>query len=298
MATIKSALAEAQSTLERTCPSPRLDAEILLAVALAKSRPHLHAWPDKSLTDDQYRRFKNAVEKRALGTPVAYITGEREFWSRKFTITPDVLIPRPETELLVEITLELISRKRKCRVIDLGAGSGAIAVTLAAERPVLQVVATDICAKALQVAEINAARYTADNIEFVQSDWFGDLSQDTFDLIISNPPYIAENDPHLVREDIRFEPQKALISGPDGLDDIRKIASQSVGRLAGGGYILFEHGYDQAPAVGALLSALGYNSVRHYRDMQGHARVTSAQHAPGCTADRVTAKKRRTDSTP
>lgn len=280
MASIKSALAEAQAALHHLHSATRLDAEVLLAATLDTSRSHLHAWPDKILSEDQHRRFAEAVALRALGTPVAYITGNREFWSRSFAVTPHVLIPRPETELLVEIALDLVSGNPASDILDLGTGSGAIAVTLAAERPMLRIVATDISDDALRIAETNANRHTPGSIEFVRGDWFDALPQDTFDLIVSNPPYIREDDPHLLSEEIRFEPRAALVSGADGLDAIREIAAQSPEKLKVGGFVLLEHGYDQAEAVGALLSSRGFCNVRHYQDLQGHVRATSGQRSP------------------
>lgn len=280
MATIGTLLEQARSRLAKVSDSPRLESEILLAHALGKERCHLHAWPEKTPIPSQREYFEAVLEKRARGFPIAYLTGVREFWSREFLITPDVLIPRPETELLVEIALELLFEDREASVADLGTGSGAIAVTIALERPKARVAGADISEKALGVAARNAATHNANNVEFFLGHWLEALPAGNFDLIVSNPPYIAENDPHLQQGDVRFEPKTALVSGKDGLCAIRAIARETPQRLSPGGHLLFEHGYDQADAVGALLHRLGYRSIRHYRDLQGRHRATLAQH-PG-----------------
>lgn len=271
---IKTLLFEASERLAPTSDSPRADAEILLAHVLGKGRTYLFAWPEKQLEPEQESLFLDLIARRQTGEPIAYLTGTREFWSREFLITPDVLIPRPETELLVELALDRIPQDQACVVADLGAGSGAIAVTVALERPKARVWASDISGAALAVAKANAERQGARNVEFVLSDWLDGLPPLPYDLIVSNPPYIAEHDPHLAEGDLRFEPTGALASGPDGLDAIRRIAADARGRLKPGGALLLEHGYDQAEAVQALLCGLGYRDVASHRDLLGHGRVT------------------------
>lgn len=272
--TIKELLRQAAETLAATSYSPRADAEILLAHVLGKSRTYLFTWPEKQLEPEQEKCFRELIARRQAGEPIAYIVGAREFWSREFLVTPDVLIPRPETELLVELALERIPQDRPCLIADLGAGSGAIAVTIALERPQATVLASDISAQALTVAKANAERLGARNVEFVLSDWLDGWPPQRFDLIVSNPPYIVEGDPHLAEGDLRFEPAGALASGKDGLDAVRRIAADARQWLKPGGALLLEHGYDQAEAVQALLREFGYTDVASQRDLLGHGRVT------------------------
>lgn len=207
--------------------------------------------------------------------PIAYLTGEREFWSRTFRVTPDVLIPRPDSELLVELSLSLLSDTKSGKIIDLGTGSGILAVTLAAEMPFLHVVATDISPDALAVAKENAARLNTNNVKFLASRWFEKITTTDFDLVISNPPYIAESDPHLQLGDVRFEPQTALISDDHGLRDIRILAEQARQHLKIGGSLLLEHGYKQANTVQAIFNDLKYSQVATHYDLSGNPRVTS-----------------------
>ncbi len=265
--------------------SSRLDAEVLLAHCLNKPRSHLLAWPDKVLQSAQRQQFKQLLQKRIDGQPVSYLTGMREFWSMDFTVTPDVLIPRPETELLVETALARLPCT-SLHVADLGTGSGAIAIALAKERPNWQMIATDQSQAALQIAEANAARQNLCNIKFRHSDWFASLSDKSFDLIISNPPYIAVTDPHLEQGDVRFEPQQALASGVDGLDDIRKIIARSPTHLKPNAWLMLEHGYNQSSAVQKLLEGTPqqnmencqqYTRIESLADLSGQCRVTIAQ---------------------
>jgi len=275
--TIRSALTEAVDRLCDTTPSARLDAEVLIAHELGRNRSYLRAWPEKTLTRDETLRIRTAVEKRASGMPIAYLTGKKEFWSREFTVSPSVLIPRPETEELVELALSLIPTGAPYRIADLGTGSGAIAVTIAAERSNSQLIASDLCPRALAVATANAARHNTINVSFFLSNWFDSIPAMTFDLIVSNPPYIAENDPYLDQGDVRAEPRTALTAGDDGLAALNTIARQAKRRLKPGGRLLLEHGYAQAGALNNLLSSFGYSNIAAHRDLQGHLRVTSAQ---------------------
>lgn len=247
-------------------------------MATGKTRTHFRAWPEKKLTEEEEKIFHGFLEQRLHGRPVAHITGSREFWSREFLVTPDVLIPRPETELLVELALERIPAGLAASVADLGTGSGAVAITLALERPNAAVTALDLSPAALDIARQNAARLGAGNVRFLQSDWFATLPAcERFDLIVSNPPYIAENDPHLGQGDVRFEPALALASGPDGLDAIRHIVRQAPERLKPGGWLLFEHGFEQAEAARELLQAAGFAEVGSFADLQGHGRVSGGR---------------------
>jgi len=270
-------LAEAAAALAAVSDSALLDAEVLLCLALNKQRSYLRAWPDQQLQPEHLAAFKALLEQRQKGIPIAYITGNREFWSRDFQVTPVVLIPRPDTELLIELSLNLIPANEPTKIIDLGTGSGIIAITLAAERPHAQISATDFSLAALQVARLNADKHNINNIQFYQSDWFTDIPHMKFNLIISNPPYIAEDDRHLLQGDVRFEPQTALRSAEQGLRDIKIIANTARDYLEPCGHLLIEHGYDQQHQVQALLKDLHYDKVQTYTDLSGQPRVTYGQ---------------------
>jgi release factor glutamine methyltransferase len=272
---IKTALAGAFQLLQPVSQSALLDAEVLLCKALTKNRSYLRAWPDREISPGHFKTFYDLIEQRLNGRPIAYLIGCREFWSREFEITPDVLIPRPETELLVERCLNLAPHGKPCKIIDLGTGSGIIAVTLAAERPQASVTAADISPAALEIAKRNAAKHKTGTIQFYQSRWFDDVPPGKFDFILSNPPYVAENDPHLREGDLRFEPLSALTSGENGLADIRIIAETACKRLESGGYLMVEHGYNQGSCVQKLFTGLGYGDVRTYNDLAGMPRVTA-----------------------
>jgi release factor glutamine methyltransferase len=254
-----------------------LDAEILLCQALNQSRSHLRAWPDKQLQPEQIKAFKALLAQRRQGTPIAYITGNREFWSRDFQVSPDVLIPRPDTELLIELSLKLIPADEPVKVIDLGTGSGIIAITLAAERPHAHISATDFSLAALRIAQVNAEKHRINNIQFYHSNWFADVPDTQFDLIVSNPPYIAEDDVHLQQGDVRFEPQSALSAPEQGLADIRTIAGAARNYLKPGGHLLIEHGYNQQQQAQTLFKDLHYDNVQTYKDLSGQPRVTHGQ---------------------
>lgn len=274
MGTLKSQLKATSRLLAACSESATLDAEVLLCHVLAKPRAYLRTWPERALSQSQQEVFQALVEQRLTGIPIAYLTGKREFWSREFLITPDVLIPRPDTECLVEHSLALIPPDRPHAIADLGTGSGIIAITLAVESPRAHVVACDASSAALAVAHANAERHQASNIRFYQSNWFADLPKQCFDLIISNPPYIDEHDPHLRQGDVRFEPMGALIAAEQGLADIKTIAKQARRWLTEDGYLLVEHGYDQQAAVQAIFKRFGYLKVRTYRDLSGQPRLT------------------------
>jgi release factor glutamine methyltransferase len=252
----------------------RLEAELLLAHALGVSRAKLYAWPELVPDADARARFERAVEARAGGEPIAYLLGHREFWKLDLSVSPAVLIPRPETERLVELALERIAPDREVRVADLGTGSGAIALALASERPRAHVLATDASADALAVARANAQRLALGNVTFAQGDWCDALGAARFDVIVSNPPYIAENDPHLDAGDLPREPRAALASGVDGLDAIRRIVARAPSHLEAEGWLLLEHGWDQAAQVRALLERAGFVAVESARDHADHERVT------------------------
>ena len=258
-----------------------VDAQVLLAHALGCARTWLVAHADDSLPRLQADAFFALAKRRRAGEPVAYLTGTREFWGLALRLTPDVLIPRPETETLVELALEWLPRDDARRVLDLGTGSGAIALAIAAERPRARVVATDASAAALAVARDNAARLALTNVTFAQADWYESTPDDAFDLIVSNPPYIAAGDPHLAAGDLRFEPAAALASGVDGLAALRTIIAGAPPRLARGGALAVEHGYDQSPAVQELMRDAGFDQVTVRRDLAGIPRVVGGRVALG-----------------
>ena len=277
MHSIKSVIAEAVDALAFVSDSALLDAEILLCLVLKKQRSYLRAWPDHQLLPEHLSAFRALLEERQKGTPIAYITGQKEFWSRDFLVTPDVLIPRPDTELLIELSLKLIPENAPFKIIDLGTGSGIIAITLAAERPQAQVSATDICLAALRIAKLNADKHRINNIRFYQSDWFSSVPDSKFQLIISNPPYIAKDDSHLLQGDVRFEPQTALSATEQGLGDIKNIATAARSFLEPCGHLLIEHGYNQQQQVQTLFKNLHYDNIKTYTDLSGQPRVTYGQ---------------------
>jgi release factor glutamine methyltransferase len=255
----------------------RLDAEVLLAHALGRPRSYLFAWPERRPDPAQAQCFARLLSRRQRGEPVAYLTGRREFWSLPLEVTADTLIPRPETETLVALALQGIAPDAELTIADLGTGSGAIALALAHERPRCRLVATDRSTAALAVARRNAGHLQIHNIEFVAGDWLAPLAGRRLDLVVSNPPYIPAQDPHLDQGDVRFEPRNALAAGNDGLEAIRRILRDAPACLRDDGRLLMEHGYDQGPAVCTLLVQAGYREVEDHPDPAGIDRVASAR---------------------
>ncbi len=275
---ITGALKQAEVVLAPVSDSARRDAEVLLCHVLNQSLTYLRTWPERELDSDQQKSFDALIHKRQQGEPVAYLTGEREFWSMPFLVTSDTLIPRPETELLVEQALRLLPANEPQQVLDLGTGSGVIALALAKERPSWQLTATDASFAALRIAEKNARRLKIDNVQFEYGSWYAPLGERRYNAIISNPPYVADRDPHLAQGDVRFEPSSALASGDDGLDDIRQIVAGAAAHLVADGWLLLEHGYDQGDAVAALLRQHGFSAVETLKDLAGQPRVTLGQY--------------------
>jgi len=275
--TLQKLLSDATQQLAGVSASPRLDAEVLLAAALDRPRSYLHAWPEQALEPQQAARFAAWLKRRQADEPVAYLLCRREFWSLELEVTSDTLIPRPETELLVELALEQLPTHGAIQVADLGAGSGAIALALAVERPQAHVVATDSSLAALAVARRNAQRLHIANVEFRQGDWCTALAGERFDLIAANPPYIAATDPGWRGGALRFEPVAALVAGRDGLDALRVIIAQAPHCLKPGGWLLVEHGYDQGETVPLLLSERGFSKVSDHRDTAGLPRTACAR---------------------
>ena len=275
---IKVLLKQASEKLENTSDSAYLDAELLLAHCLNKNRTYLHTWPEKELTTEQLAHFESLIEKRSTDYPIAYMLGKKAFWTLDLIVTPDVLIPRPETELLVEIALEKIGNIKNPKILDLGTGSGAIALAIASERPDATIIATDYSEKALAVARTNASELKLDkNIKFLKSFWFNDLDfeNEEFDLILSNPPYIDPEDLHL-NETIRHEPQQALVAENKGMSDLEEIVKKSHPFLKKGGWLILEHGYDQAEKVKQLLKDQ-FLKVKIFIDLNNKDRVTLGQ---------------------
>ena len=254
-------------------PTARLDAELLLAAALGKSRSYLHTWPEKIVSSESALIFADYLQRRRAGEPVAYILGQQGFWNLDLEVAPHTLIPRPDTELLVETALQLLPAT-PANVLDLGTGSGAIALALASERAAWQVTAVDRVLEAVALAERNRQRLALDNVTVLNSHWFSALADHRFDLIISSPPYIAAGDVHLAEGDVRFEPESALVAGPDGLDDIREIVAAAPQHLNPGAWLMLEHGYDQGAPVRDLLQGAGFTQVQSRKDLGAHERIT------------------------
>ena len=273
--TLKKAVQQLQ---ESGSDSPSLDAAVLLCHALDKPRSFLLTWPDKTLEAEQLSDFQNLLQRRLSGEPIAYITGEREFWSLPLKVSPTTLIPRPDTERLVEVALDKASSNQG-DILDLGTGTGAIALALASELPSRNVWGVDLKTDAQQLAQSNATALNLTNTQFLAGSWFEPILSGTeFALIVSNPPYIEKEDPHLTQGDVRFEPLSALVAEEKGLADIRHIATQARSYLINEGWLMFEHGFEQGEAVRNLLLSLGYDQVETYKDYGDNDRVTIGQY--------------------
>lgn len=277
--TVGALLAQGIERLRGSAADPaslQLDAEVLLGCALGMTRAQIRSHPETAPTDERVQRYERLIERRRAGEPVAYITGHREFWSMPLAVGPGVLVPRPETELLVERALS-VHPDPTGRVVDLGTGSGAVALALACERPGWMVAATDISDDALAMARANAATHGLGRVEFLQGSWFDPLAGRRFDLIVSNPPYVTEDDPALAGPALRYEPRVALAAGSDGLRGLCAIIRQAPQHLERRGWLLLEHGAGQAIAVTRELVVRGFGHVRSHRDLAGHERMTEAQ---------------------
>jgi release factor glutamine methyltransferase len=259
--------------------SARIEVQSLLQHVLKVSRAYLLAHSERCLDDHELARYGELLHRRLHGEPLAYIVGEREFFGLMFKVTPATLIPRPETELLVELALQRIPPQGVCRILDMGTGSGAIALSIAHAWPDAEIMAVDASAKALDVARTNAQRLDIGNASFLQSDWYEMLDTQHFDFIVANPPYVAIGDPHLQQGDLRFEPPSALISGADGLEAIRHIVAVAPTHLFSRGWLLLEHGYDQAARVRDLLRQAGLTGIFSALDLAGIERVSGGQMA-------------------
>jgi len=277
-------LKNATQQLESISDSARLDAEVLLAYSLNKNRTWLITWPDKELNENETQLFNALLKRRQSGEPIAHITGTREFWSLDLNVSKDTLIPRPETELMIEEILKAYPQSSNINCLDLGTGSGAIALALASERPDWKITATDKSVAALDIAKQNAKQLQLNNVHFINGSWFEALQADSpklttehvqlFDIIASNPPYIPQSDPHLSQGDVRFEPVSALASGEDGLDDIRLICRQALKHMKSGALLIIEHGFDQKAKLHDIFMDSGYKNIQQFSDLSHQPRLT------------------------
>lgn len=274
---IANLIVQGQKLIAASSDSAKLDVEILLSLVLNKARSYLLTWPEKKLSDTQLLAFINLLSRRAKGEPIAYITGTKEFWSLPLLVSEATLIPRPDTETLVELVLELHGDDKQLSCLDLGTGTGAIALALASEVATWEIEAVDFNSEAVALAKQNAENLNLSQVNIYQSNWFLQVSNNKkFDLIVSNPPYIDSNDINLSQGDVRFEPASALVASEQGLADIKHIAFESRHYLNAGGKLFFEHGFEQGSAVRALLSDLGYINAQTKQDLNGHERISWA----------------------
>lgn len=278
--TIATTVAHAVALLRNRSDAPRLEAELLITQVTGLKRAAQNARPAAVLPPEQIAQFERLLGRRLRGEPLAYIAGTRDFWTLTLAVTPAVLIPRPETELVVERVLALLPAAQEGAVLDLATGSGAIALSVASERPRLRVTATDLSREALQVAAGNARRLALERVRFVEGSWFEPLGEERFNVIASNPPYIAAGDPDLATDVRDFEPEMALISGPTGLECLGQIVGSAPPHLEPGGWLILEHGWHQADAVRNLLERAGFSHVTSHADLAGHLRVTEGQFFP------------------
>ena len=272
MNTISEAIKIIRTSLKDHTESPQIDAELLVAHSLRKSRTYLYSYPEQKIACNDIENLKRLLQRRHLGEPVAYILGTQAFWTFELEVTPDTLIPRPETEHLIEWILNRFDNSPRI-VADLGTGSGAIAIALALERPNWTIHATDSSINALKIAEKNARRLNLNNIEFYVGDWCNALPNQHYQLVVSNPPYIAEDDAHL--DKLRFEPRQALSSGDLGLDAITTIAKHAHNYLQPESALILEHGYDQAELIKKILTSFNYRDIQSHQDLSAHDRFVT-----------------------
>ncbi len=274
---IQQALQQASQALAASKENAALDAQVMLCFVLNCNSAHLAAWPEKQLTAEQANQFLALVAQRQQGIPVAHLTGQREFWSLNFRVNNSTLIPRPETETLVEFILDNFGDRPSVKLLDMGTGTGAIAIAIASEKNNWKIVACDNSAEAIALAIENGAQHSTNNVSLVQSDWFSNISEHDFDIIVSNPPYIASDDPHLQQGDVRFEPHSALTAGISGMDDIEHICAHAKDYLSAQGSLIIEHGYDQQQQVADCFARHGYTDLQQSNDLSGHTRMTAGK---------------------
>ncbi len=273
MTTVTELLLQAEQSINCS-DSARLDAEILFCDVMQFNRSRIYSHPEQIVPDDKSVLFQSLIAQRQQGRPIAHLTGKKEFWSLQLAINEDTLIPRPETELLVETALQLVPDDTTFNILDLGTGSGAIAIAIASERPNCKIVATDINTNALIIAKKNAETHQLKNIQFYLSNWYQNIPSQEFDLIVSNPPYIKEDDEHLSQGDIRFEPELALVAGTDGMQAINIILENAKQYLASDAYLLIEHGYDQRSLVEEAFLKHDFKQLKSFQDLSGQDRIT------------------------
>lgn len=271
---LKEAVEHATATLSSISDSAKLDAQLLICMVCKIEQTRIIAYPEQQLTEQQFELFTSFLNRRSKGEPLAYIAGRKEFWSLEFIVNEHVLIPRPETELLVELTLKEVSNSKAPRILDLGTGSGAIAISLAKEREDAKVVATDISTQALNIAKQNAMQHRTE-ITFIQSSWYEHLDEKMFDAIICNPPYIAKDDLNLEKYVYQHEPNKSLISNKNGLQDLETVIAGAKQHLCSAGYLAVEHGFQQADKVQKLFNQFGFSSIQTHKDLAGLERATT-----------------------
>lgn len=273
MASIEQALSAYQQLTSETA---KLDTELILCHVLDCERSYLRTWPEKALSESEFQNFSTLLDRRKQGEPVAYIIGRQAFWTLDLMVSPETLIPRPDTELLVELAINLDLPER-AKVLDLGAGTGAIALAISSERQNWSVLGVDCAQEVVELASANAKQHKLSNAQFIESSWFETIADQRFDLIVSNPPYIDPDDPHLDQGDVRFEPKRALVADHHGMADIELITCQAWDHMTSGAWLMLEHGYDQAALVRELLEAKGYRHVESKRDLGQHERVSVGQ---------------------
>lgn len=268
-------LAHAIKKISAISETPRLEAELLLAHVLKVSRVYLHTWPEREINADSLSQFAEFIARRCRGEPLAYILEVKEFWSLELLVTPDTLIPRPETEMLVELILNYLPKEKVCKLVDLGTGSGAIALAIAKERPHWQIIATDRLSEPLQIAKLNAQRHHINNVLFVQASWLRGFAMQSFDAVVSNPPYIAENDAHLSSLELKYEPQTALVAANEGFAAYEEIIAQAPDYLLNDGFLLVEHGQRQGNKIQELMRNHHFKNIKQHYDLAGIDRVCS-----------------------
>ena len=271
---IQQALQQANQNLSESSPSANLDAQVLLSFVLQCNTAHLLAWPEKQLSEEQQSHYLQLIQQRQQGLPVAHLTGLREFWSLDFFVNDSTLIPRPETETLIEYILTTFDHRKELKLLDMGTGTGAIAIAIAKEKPGWEIVASDVSEQAIELARKNSEHHKT-NISFIQSNWFENISTDDFDIIVSNPPYITDDDPHLRQGDVRFEPMSALTSGTEGMDDIGHLCLHANEYLTENGCLILEHGYNQEKQVADCFIKNAFNKIEKRQDLSGHTRMTA-----------------------
>ncbi len=272
---IQQALQQARQNLAESSPTAGLDAQVLLTQILQCNTAHLLAWPEKKLKKEQIANYQQLIQQRQQGVPIAHLTGSREFWSLEFSVNDSTLIPRPETETLIEFILDKFSNKKNLKLLDMGTGTGAIAIAIATEKPGWEIFASELSADALKLARDNSNSHQTKNISFIQSNWFNNIKDKDFDIIVSNPPYIANDDPHLLAGDVRFEPQSALSAGVTGMDDIEHLCMHAKKHLKNNAWLIVEHGYNQKQLVSDCFAKNGFTQIEQKQDLSGHIRMTA-----------------------